>query len=175
MTREDVLSRFPEGSVYYLPLLLGMELKLTKSETFGLSWQDVDLARGIVRVNNVAYYNRFDNYIYFFKSVKSNTSNLTIPAQNALKRAKKRVNYNRGTNTKQTYTVRVNGQLRGPYEQWPRRHGNLCDELIPVCARQDGTYISPQGINYVARILQGKQGRFNAPDSNWKWEDLWVL
>ena len=38
--------------------------------------------------------------------------------------------------------------------------------------REDGSFISPQGINHVARVIYGKKGKFEYVDPEWKFEDM---
>lgn len=38
--------------------------------------------------------------------------------------------------------------------------------------REDGSFISPQGINHVARVIHGKKGKFEYVDPEWKFEDM---
>lgn len=46
-----ILDRFPAGSRYYVPLLLGWNCGLRISECFALTWDDVDFETGTISVN----------------------------------------------------------------------------------------------------------------------------
>lgn len=47
----QILTRFPERSVFYLPLMIGYYTGLRISETFALTWDDIDLDSGTLTVN----------------------------------------------------------------------------------------------------------------------------
>lgn len=165
MTREEVLSRFPEGSTYYVPLLLAMELHLSKPEVFGLCWSDINFSTDYLTVKYEAYYERCSNRIIF--SMKSNITfvRLTKVARDALKRAKKQAHHSK------RYVINSSDVLMGPYQFY----SSHIDSISPICVRGDGTYVSPLGCNYVALVLQGKRGNFPNADPKWKWEDLFEL
>lgn len=47
---ERIISRFPQGSKWHLPLMLGYHLGLRISEAFALTWDDIDLEDGVARI-----------------------------------------------------------------------------------------------------------------------------
>ena len=46
-----ILDRFPEGSNFYLPLMIGYYTGLRISEAFALTWDDIDLEKRTLTVN----------------------------------------------------------------------------------------------------------------------------
>lgn len=46
-----IIERFPIDSVAYLPLLLGYRCGLRLAETYGLTWDDIDLEQGTLTIN----------------------------------------------------------------------------------------------------------------------------
>lgn len=54
LTMEDwnrIIERFPAGSRFHIPLMIGFYTGLRISETFGLTWDDIDLERRELTVN----------------------------------------------------------------------------------------------------------------------------
>lgn len=49
----SIIERFPEGSPYYVPLMIGYYTGLRISETFGLTWNDVDFENRTLSVNKI--------------------------------------------------------------------------------------------------------------------------
>ena len=45
------MERFPEDNIFHLPLLIGYYTGLRISETFGLTWDDIDLENRTLTVN----------------------------------------------------------------------------------------------------------------------------
>lgn len=165
MTREEILSKFPEGNQYYLPLLLAMELQLSKPEVFGLCWSDVNASTDWLTVRYEARYDRYSNLIIFSTKDEMKFVRLTKEARDALRRAKKQIHHSK------RYIINSSDVLMGPYQFYSDRN----DTVSPICVRGDGTYISPLCCNYVSLVLQGKKGKLQNPDPNWKWEDLFAL
>lgn len=47
---EKIIERFPEGSRYYIPLMIGYYTGLRISEAFGLTWEDIDMENRVIHV-----------------------------------------------------------------------------------------------------------------------------
>lgn len=48
---EKIIERFPEGTRYYIPLMIGFYTGLRISETFALTWNDIDFEKRTITVN----------------------------------------------------------------------------------------------------------------------------
>ena len=48
---QRIIDRFPAGSRYYLPLMIGFYTGLRISETFALTWNDIDFAKRTITVS----------------------------------------------------------------------------------------------------------------------------
>lgn len=47
----EIINRFPEGNRFYIPLMIGFYCGLRISETFGLTWNDVDFENRALTIN----------------------------------------------------------------------------------------------------------------------------
>lgn len=62
ITPEDfskITERFPESSQYYLPLMIGYYTGLRISETFALTWDDINLEDRSLTVNKITVKRNF--------------------------------------------------------------------------------------------------------------------
>lgn len=48
-----IIERFPEGNIFYLPLMIGYYTGLRISETFALTWDDINLDNRTLTVNKI--------------------------------------------------------------------------------------------------------------------------
>ena len=48
---QKIIARFPAGSNFYIPLMIGYYTGLRISETLGLTWEDIDLENRTITVN----------------------------------------------------------------------------------------------------------------------------
>lgn len=49
---KQIFERFPEGSSAHLPIMLAYHCGLRRGEAFGITWQDIDLERGVLLVTH---------------------------------------------------------------------------------------------------------------------------
>lgn len=170
MTKENeaILNRFPEGSLYFLPLYLAMMLKLTKEEVFGLTIDNVGIKSNAVTVDTLqlATYNRITNDVYF--KPNPNCRTIVVDDPDCIKtivRAVDDIYLVMDLRWRVRYMLDKNGKLT-------TFHGLCGGEFCPLMCRKDGSYISPQGINYVTRVIQGKTSSIEIVQPHWRFNNL---
>ncbi|NPV80679.1 MAG: site-specific integrase [Firmicutes bacterium] len=109
---------------YYIPILLAVTCGLRRGEIFGLRWQDVDLDRGILIVNQVLGYTPEDGL--YFKEPKTEESRATI--------------------TLPKLTVEALKQYRIEQNKRRLRKGDQWADLDLICDRGDGLPHHPDSI-----------------------------
>lgn len=156
---EAIFKRFPEGTPCYLPLLLAYECGLTKGEAFGLSMENVvgslDARPYEIIVDHELTYNRKDNQHYIYP-ISRRRVKLTTIARKALQKA---------VNRHFSYPVTVN-KYNSSYDLY-EAYGVFILNL-----NSDGSLVSPQSINYIARVIHGKTSIIDYVDPDWKFEDM---
>ncbi len=88
-----ILERFPEDNIFHLPLLIGYYTGLRISETFGLTWDDIDLENRTLTVNKAVLKRNYgvdvrkvleqkgkkeEKSAWYFGTTKTESSNRTI-------------------------------------------------------------------------------------------------
>ena len=74
---EKIIARFPYGSSFYMPIIIGYYTGFRIGETLGLTWEDIDLENRKISVNKILYYNE-DTNLWYLGSPKTPTSTRTI-------------------------------------------------------------------------------------------------
>ncbi len=165
---EAILNRFPEGTHYFLPLYLAMMLKLTKEEVFGLTLDNINVKSDTVVVETlqVASYNRKNNEIYFKPNPNCRTIVVDDPAcVSTIIRTIDDIYLVMDLRWRFRYMLDKDGRLT-------TFHGLYGGEICPLMCRKDGSYISPQGINYVTRVVQGKTSHIDIVQPKWRFNNL---
>lgn len=84
-----IIERFPEGNIFYLPLMIGYYTGLRISEAFALTWDDIDLDSRTLTVNKITVKRnrttenrkaaeKLQKSEWYFGTPKTHTSNRTI-------------------------------------------------------------------------------------------------
>ena len=72
---DAIINRFPAGNPYRYSLLVGFYTGMRIGETYGLTWDDIDLKAGTIRINKIMY--KHDGR-WAFGSTKTISSNRTV-------------------------------------------------------------------------------------------------
>lgn len=80
---EKIIARFPYGSTFYLPIVIGYYTGFRIGETLGLTWDDIDLENRKIFINKIIYYNE-DTKRWYFGTPKTPTSIRTVEIGNTL-------------------------------------------------------------------------------------------
>ncbi len=177
----SIIERFPQGNVFYLPLMIGYYTGLRISEAFGLTWEDVDMDNWTITVNKTILKRNYgvdvrkvmeqkgkkeEKSAWYFSTPKTESSNRTIKfgetLYNALKHAKAAQKKNR----------LLYGEYYIDHCLKPEKDekGNTIHRIIPVersiecplkkvemvCVRDNGEYVSTDSFKYCSRVIHNE-------------------
>ena len=175
---QRIISRFPAGSRYHIPLVIGFYTGLRISEAFALTWDDIDLDNKTLTVNKQIVKRNFGADVrkaaeksdkkgmrssWYFTSTKTPSSVRTIKFGDALCRA-----------LKQERTAQIKNELK--YGEYYTIHvmkkeidekGNDMWCIVPVqkclesslprirmvCIAELGEYTSTDSFKYCSRVI----------------------
>lgn len=158
-----IFDRFPEGHPCHIPLLLGYRCGLRLGEVYGLCIEDIDRKNKRLYVRRQIQFNEDTNKLYFsdpkycdpgeYRTIDldNDTYRLLIRHINKIEQCRPIMNHiqyyadeNRVINTDHgTPVYFLNVRLN------------------------DGSYISPRTMQHVGRVIHGKEGKFECPDTSW--------
>lgn len=178
---QKIINRFPEGSNFYIPIMIGYYTGLRISETFGLTWNDIDLENHTLTVNKQICKRNYgvdvrsvlekkgkkeEKSSWYFGTPKTASSTRTIKFGETLYYALK--------------TERIRQQKnRLRYGEYYTEHylfpetdekGNTIYRIMPgerilqsplkkvelVCVRENGEYISTDSFKYCTRVIHNE-------------------
>lgn len=173
-----IISRFPEGSNFYIPLMIGYYTGLRISEAFALTWDDIDLDNRTLTVSKTVIKRNYgvdvrkvidqkgkkeEKSAWYFSTPKTESSNRTIKFGDALYTALKH------TQTAQKKNRILYGEYYTDHYLKPEKDekGNTIFRIIPVercvdcalkrvdmvCVRENGEYISTDSMKYCSRVI----------------------
>lgn len=162
-----ITDRFPPGSTFYIPIMIGYFTGCRIGEVMALTWSDIDLNTGNIDINKIIYKRKS---AWYFGSTKTKSSKRTIKIGktliNALKYHKKLQMENRlkyGQHLIQQYEVKETDQTSG---EGLRRIHSLSSSVDPgvmspinmVCTKENGEMVTPDSFKYAARVIHYSLG-----------------
>lgn len=167
ITNEDfkrLLERFPSGSNFFIPLMIGYHAGLRISECFALTWKDIDLEAGTLSVNKQLV--KRENNQWFFGPPKTKTSTRTIKIGNTLitalkahklQQKKDRLRYGEYyTRTYEKVKISENKESRSIF-QFPGPQPTET-EIEMVCIKENGQLLTPDSFKYCSRVIHYELG-----------------
>lgn len=149
---EKIIARFPEGSNFYLPLVVPYFLGTRLSETYGLNLlEDINFERHeitiehqLVNENKVWFYRapKYDSY----RTIKMGNTIEKILKQEITNRKKNKLKY--GPYFLKSYLLEDNSivqyraDLQVPYK-----------EIFPLSVKENGELLTPHSFKYCARVI----------------------
>lgn len=180
---KKILDRFPENSNFYLPLMIGYYTGLRISETFGLTWEDIDFESCTLTVNKTIIKRNYgvdirkvleqkgkkeEKSAWYFNTTKTPSSNRTIKFGETLYQALKHAK------TEQKKNRLLYGEYYTEHYVKPEidEKGNEIYRIIPIercidcalkkvdmiCVRENGEYISTDSFKYCSRVIHHELG-----------------
>ncbi len=175
---QRIIDRFPSGSRYYIPLMIGFYTGLRISETFALTWDDIDLEKRTLTVSKQIVKRNFGADVrkavekrgkkelkssWYFTTPKTASSTRTVKFGDTLYQA-----------LKMEHTAQLKNEMK--YGEYYTIHllkkeldekGNDMFRIIPVqkclnsvlprihmiCVAENGEYTSTDSFKYCSRII----------------------
>lgn len=175
---QQIIDRFPPGSRYYIPLMIGFYTGLRISEAFALTWDDIDLENKTLTVNKQVVKRNFGADVrkvvektgkkemrssWYFTTTKTASSVRTVKFGDTLYQA-----------LKQERTAQLKNEMKyGEYftvhvvKKETDEKGNDMQRIVPVqkciesalprvrmvCIAENGEYTSTDSFKYCARVI----------------------
>lgn len=175
---QKIINRFPADSRYHIPLMIGFYTGLRISETFALTWDDIDLDNRTISVNKQIVKRNFGADVrkvvekkgekelrssWYFGTTKTVTSNRTVKFGETLYRALKAEKIRQAKNEMkygEYYTIHV---IKVEKDE----KGNDMKRIVPiqkcvssplqrvhmVCIDENGQYTSTDSFKYCSRVI----------------------
>lgn len=160
-----IIERFPMGTTFHIPIMIGYYTGCRIGEVTGLTWDDIDLEKGTIDVNKILYKR---NKNWYFGSTKTKSSVRTIKIGktliDALKQHKKWQMENRlkyGKHFTQQYEVEEmdgNEKLRRVYSLELSIDAGTAKPIYMVCTKENGEIATPDTFKYASRVINYSLG-----------------
>lgn len=165
-----IINRFPYGSCFYIPLIIGYFTGFRISETLGLTWNDIDLENKTISINKIIYYNE-NSKSWYFGPTKTSSSVRTVEIGdtliNILKKHKKDQIENKlkyggyYTSTYEGEEIIGNKKLRPLYSFPFSLPVENLKRLDMVCTRENGEIVTPNTFKYASKVIHYELGISN--------------
>lgn len=154
---ERILNRFPEGSNFYLSLVVPYNIGTRISETFGIDLnRDIDFENHTISIQQQL---SKENGSWCFRAPKYNsyrTIKMGKTIENILKKAileRKKQMLKYGKYYTRTYLTNDNILIQMPSDvKMPYR------EIMPLCVKENGELLTPESFKYCARVIHYELG-----------------
>ena len=155
---ETIISRFPEGNKWHLPLMIGYHTGMRISEAFGLTWNDIDLENGVISVTkqSIRYKPEEGKVKWCFGPTKTKAGSRSVKIGPTL------VDLLRRENIRQKENRLLYGQYYVKYGlfEFKDKNGETLYELVPgtgdiklLVVDHDGTQITTDSFKYCSRVI----------------------
>lgn len=164
---EKIINRFPYGSTFYLPIMIGYYTGFRIGETLGLTWDDIDLENKKISINKIIYYNE-DTKLWYFGTPKTPTSTRTVEIGNTLlnilKKYKKDQLQNKlkyGCHYTYVYEgieIINNKKYRPLYFLKANLPSGTLKKVEMVCTKENGEIVTPHSFRYASKVINYSLG-----------------
>ncbi|WP_101773915.1 site-specific integrase [Peptostreptococcus faecalis] len=164
-----IINRFPPDNIFYTPLMIGYHAGLRISETFALTWEDIDFENKTISINKstVKRYkdtkNQKEPLGWFFQTTKTKSSVRTIKIGDtlikALKLARKKQIENKlfyGEFYTRIYQENKIDEKSNEIKKIIEINSNVdisLDEIEMICVKENGEYVSTDSFKYCSRVI----------------------
>lgn len=159
---EKIINRFPYGSTFYLPIIIGYYTGFRIGETLGLTWDDIDLENRKISINKIIYYND-DTKLWYFGTPKTPTSTRTIEIGTTLLNILKKYKTDQLQNKLKYgchYTCVYEGieiinnkKYRPLYFLKANIPASTLKKVEMVCTKEDGEIVTPNSFKYASKVI----------------------
>ena len=150
-----IISRFPLGNKYHIPLIIGYHTGMRISEVFALTWDDINLNCAEIHVNKqiVKIKNDGEKAKWCFGPPKTKSSVRTIKIGESLvkilKKEKARQNENRLRYGEYYTSYSLNQIDEKIHEFIPNNNG----DVKLVCVDENGQFVTTDSFKYCSRVI----------------------
>lgn len=159
---EKIIDRFPYGSTFYIPIIIGYYTGCRIGETLGLTWNDIDFENKEISINKIIYYNDATK-MWYFGTPKTPTSIRKIEIGstllNILKRYKKDQLQNKlkyGCHYICNYKKEeiIDNKKYYPIYSLPLSIPvGILQKVDMVCTKENGEMITTNSFKYASRVI----------------------
>lgn len=170
-----IITHFPSGSRFYIPLMVGFYTGLRISETFALTWDDIDLEKQTLTVSKQIINRRIDfkggdlsphGTRWYFTTPKTAGSKRTIRFGATLCQAlkeEKRLQSKNEIFYGENYIVHV-GKIEKDEKgndllqlvSVPKSESSSLQRIRVICVSESGAYTSSDTFKYCAKVIHRK-------------------
>jgi integrase len=162
-----IIERFPLGSNFYIPIMIGYYTGCRIGEVMGLTWDDINLEKGTIDINKIIY-KRKPNWYFGSTKTKSSVRNIKIGETliDALKKYKVWQTDNKQRYDQhyiQQYEVEeldkeTSEKLRRIYSLEISVDSGTMNSIDMVCTKENGEMITPDTFKYASRVIHYSLG-----------------
>lgn len=162
---DRIIKRFPFGTTFHMPIVIGYYTGCRIGEVMALTWEDIDLTKGLIDIHKIVYKRDSD---WYFGSAKTKSSVRVIKIGKtlieALKQHKKWQMENRlkyGKSFTQQYIAEENNgkeKLSRLYFLPAAVDPSIMKPVNMVCTKENGEMVTPDTFKYAARVIHYSLG-----------------
>lgn len=159
---EKIIKRFPYGSTFHIPIVIGFYTGLRIGETLGLTWDDIDFKNRKIDVNKIIYYNE-DTKRWYFGTPKTPTSLRTVEFGDTLLKLLRKYKTDQlqnklkyGSYYQCTYegVEKINNKKYRPLYSLPTNvPSGVLKKVDMVCTKENGEFITTNTFKYASRVI----------------------
>lgn len=160
-----IIERFPTGTAFYIPIMIGYYTGCRIGEVMALTWEDIDLEKGTININKLLY-KRKPNW--YFGSTKTESSVRSIKIGKTLVNVlKQHQDWQAGNRSKydrhyiQQYEVEElsgNEKLRKVQSLPASVDPGAMQQIEMVCTKENGEMVTPETFKYASRVIHYSLG-----------------
>jgi len=162
---KTIIERFPLGTTYYIPIMIGYYTGCRIGEVMALTWDDIDLDKGTIDIIKIVY-KRKSNWYFGSTKTESSVRKIKIGKTliDALRQQRKWQMENRlkyGQHYIQQYEAEeMNGKesLRRICSLPLSIKPGVMEQLQMVCTKEDGSMVTPDTFKYASRVIHYSLG-----------------